>query len=360
MNIAILGSGNGGCAVAFDYANRHHTVRLFDFSSFPGNINRIHQQGGIYAEGELTGFAPIAYAGHDIERAMHDADMIYVVGPAYSTRAFAETCKPYLRKGQTVIVCPGSCLGSIEFKHSAGLDLRDDDIVVAETSTLPYAVRLVEPGRIHIFLKLKGGLFISGLPARTTPRIIENIREIYPTIAPAKNVLQTSLQNGNPVIHPAITLLNTALIERTKGDFLFYEEGVTPAVGRLIKAIDEERLAIGRALDVEVLSEPDLGYIQGYMTESSYDRGYVEAPGFRGIKAQQSLEHRYFEEDVGYSLVFWQSLAEQIGVPTPSIAALIRMVSVVMERDYLTQGKRTMESLRLAGYTVEELTRLLA
>jgi opine dehydrogenase len=71
-------------------------------------------------------------------------------------------------------------------------------------------------------------------------------------MAPAGNVLQTSLQNGNPVIHPAITLLNAALIERTGGDFFFYEDGVTPAVGRLIEAVDRERISIGRALGVDI------------------------------------------------------------------------------------------------------------
>jgi opine dehydrogenase len=183
---------------------------------------------------------------------------------------------------------------------------------------------------------------------------------VYPAMAPAKNVLQTSLQNGNPVIHPVITLLNTALIERTKGDFLFYEEGVTPAVGRLIKAIDQERIAIGRALNIEVIPEPELGHMQGYMAEPTYDRGYAKAPGFRGIKAQRSLDYRYFYEDVGYGLVFWQSLAEQIGVETPHISAVTRLASVLMEQDYLAQGKRTMKSLGLSEYTVEELEQLLA
>jgi len=246
-----------------------------------------------------------------------------------------------MRAGQTVIICPGSCLGSIEFKRGAGLSLRDETIIVAETSTLPYAVQLVEPGRIHMFLKIKDGLFISGVPARVTQRIIAQVGEVYPFIKLARNVLQTSLQNGNPVIHPAITLLNTALIERTRGAFLFYEEGVTPAVGRVIKAIDEERIAIGRALDLEIISEPELGLMQGYMLEASYDRGYAEAPGFRGIQAQASLDHWYLHKDVGYSLVFWQSLAEQIGVATPSIAALIRLASVVMGQDYRQQGQRT-------------------
>ena len=180
MRIAVLGSGNGGCAVAFDCAAHRHSVSLFDFDTFPDNIKRIRQQGGIRAEGELEGFAPVAYAGHEIDKALTDAEIIYVVGPAYSTGPFAEACRPYLRRDQIVIVCPGSCMGSIEFKNGAKLGLRDQDIVVAETSTLPYAVRIVGPGRIRVFLKVGDGLFIAAVPSRNVPRVIEKIRDLYP------------------------------------------------------------------------------------------------------------------------------------------------------------------------------------
>jgi opine dehydrogenase len=360
MNIAVMGSGNGGCAVAFDWAIHKHRVYLFDFDRFPDTIEAIQRQGGIYAEGELEGFAPVQYAGHDIERALDNVEVICLVGPAYSTRPFAEACRPYLRKGHVVLVCPGSCMGSLEFKNGARLDLRSRDIIVAETSTLPYAVRAVEPGRIRVFLKVKGGLFLAAVPSRDTRQVLERIQGIYPALVTAKNILQTSLQNGNPVIHPTITLLNAALIERTKGDFFFYEEGVTPAVGRLIKAVDRERMAIGREPNVDVTPEPDVGYVQGYMAERSYDRGYAEAPGFRGIKAQSSLDHRYFREDVGFGLVFWRSLAEQIGVETPAISAVVQLASVLTGQDYLAQGKRTMASLGLSRYTIEELECLFA
>lgn len=359
MKIAVLGSGNGGCAVAFDCATHEHEVRLFDFSGFPENIKGIQQQGGIRAEGKLEGFAPIKYAGHDIHEALKGAEIIYIVGPAYSTKPFAEVCRPFLSDGQIVIVCPGSCMGSIEFKNAAHLNLHDKGIVVAETSTLPYAVRLVKPGRIRVFLKVQDGLFVAAVPSCRTPLVIQNIRDVYPDIAPAKNVLQTSLQNGNPVIHPTITILNAALIERTKGDFFFYEEGVTPAVGRLIKVIDQERIAIGQAINIEVIPEPYLGCMQGYMAEPSYDKGYSEAPGFRGIKAQTSLDYRYFHEDVAYGLVFWKSLAEQVGVDTPHISAVIQLASVLMEQDFLSQSKRTMTSLELSGYSAVELEQLL-
>ncbi len=359
MNIAVLGSGNGGCAVAFDCAMHGHHVRLFDFKTFPDNIRAVQGQSGIHSEGELEGFAAVEYAGHDIAEALEDAEIIYAVGPAYSTRPFAEACRSHLRHGQTVIVCPGSCMGSVEFKNGAGLDLRDSDVVVAEASTLPYAVRIIEPGKIRIFLKVKRGIFLAALPSSETSRVLDAIESVYPAMTAAKNVLQTSLQNGNPVIHPSVTLLNAALIERTQGDFYFYEDGVTPAVGRLIKAVDEERITLGEALDVHVISEPELGYMQGYMAEPTYDRGYSEAPGFKGIKAQSSLDYRYFNEDVGFGLVFLQSLGEQIGVETPAISAVIHLASSLMERDYKAEGQRRMESLGLSGRSADELKRLL-
>jgi opine dehydrogenase len=360
MNIAVLGSGNGGCAVAFDCAAHGHQVSLFDFEQFPQSIAAVRNHGGIHCEGVLEGFQPVASAGHEIEKALAGADIIYAVGPAYSTRPFAEACRPFLKQGQIVIVCPSSCGGSVVFKNGAGLDLRDTGIVVAETSTLPYAVRLLEPGKIRIFNKLTGGLFLATVPAKNTAYVLEQVRDVYPTMSAAKNILQTSLQNGNPVIHPTITLMNVAQIERTRGDFDFYHDGVTPAVGRLIEAVDQERIAIGKKLGVEVMPDPQIGVMQGYMLEATYDSGFNTAPGFEGVKAQSSLDYRYFNEDVGYGLVFLRKLGEQVGVATPVISAVITVASVLMKRDYLGEARRTMATLGLAKRTAKELQDLLA
>jgi opine dehydrogenase len=219
---------------------------------------------------------------------------------------------------------------------------------------------MVGPATIKVFLKLKGGLYIAAVPANGTVKVMAAVSDVYPALLPARNILQTSLQNGNPVIHPTVSLLNAALIERTQGDFYFYEEGITPAVGRLLKGIDQERMAIGRQLGLKILSEPELGTVQGYMNEATYDRGYVEAPGFQGIKAQSQLDHRYIQEDVSYGLVFWQKLGEQIGVETPNVTVVIQLASTLMGRDYLKEAPRTMNSLGLSGLTPEELTRILA
>lgn len=58
--------------MAFDCASHGHEVRLFDFPQFPGNIEVIASQGGIHAEGDISGFSSIAYAGHDIDEALSE------------------------------------------------------------------------------------------------------------------------------------------------------------------------------------------------------------------------------------------------------------------------------------------------
>jgi opine dehydrogenase len=355
MKIAVLGAGAGGTAVAFDCASHGHEVRLFDFPQFPANIAAIDRQGGIHAEGDLSGFAAVASSGHDVDEALLGAELVYVVGPAFSTVPFGKAVAGKLSAGQTVIVSPGSCGGALAFKKAAGLALEDDSIRVAETHTLHYAVRLTEPGRIRVFLKLKAGNLLAALPSRHTEDVLALIADVYPTMESAKNVIQTSLQNANPVIHPAVTLANAARIEGTGGDFLFYEEGVSDATGRLIESVDRERIAIGVKLGIEIASDPAMGMRQGYMLADNYGAAYREAPGFLGIGAQPQLDHRYLHEDVGYGLVFMSRLARQVGVETPTMDAIIQVASVLMARDYASEAPRTPDALGIGDLSAEEL-----
>ena len=358
MKISVLGAGAGGTAVAFDCAAHGHEVRLFDFEQFPDNIAAIAAQGGIKAEGDIEGFGPVVCSGHDVDEALEGAELIYVVGPAYSTEPFGKAVAGKLSAGQTVIVSPSSCGGALAFKRAAGLAIDDAAVRVAETSTLHYAVRLTAPGEVRVFLKLKAGNLLAALPGQHTADILGMIADVYGSMEPADSVLQTSLQNANPIIHPAVTLSNAARIEMTGGDFLFYEEGVSDSVGRLIEALDEERIAIGKKLGLTILPDPEMGMRQGYMLEANYGSGYRKAPGFLGIGAQPQLDHRYLNEDVGYGLVFMSKLGRQVGVETPAIDAVIRVASIVMARDYRAEALRTPESLSIGELSAEQLSAL--
>jgi opine dehydrogenase len=355
MHVTVIGAGNGGMASAFDFAQHGHDVALFAPPHYGDNVVAVADAGGIRASGDLEGFAPIRYAGHDAGEAMAGAELVVVVGPAYATESQAVDAAPYLTEEMAVLVCPGSGAGAIAFKRAAGLALDDDRIVIGETHTLPYAVRVTEPGVINVFLKLTTDVYLAAMPRAGTDRLYDLVHDVWPAVEKAESVFQTTLQNGNPVIHPAVTLLNAGLLERTGGDFLFYEEGVTESVGRLIEAVDDERLAIAAALGVTVLSEPAIGMKQGYMLEHNYSTGYSTAPGFLGIKAQSQLDHRYLTEDVGYGLIFFTELAARLGVPTPAMEAVVTIASVVLGRDFRAEGARTLATLGLDGLSAEEL-----
>jgi opine dehydrogenase len=355
MNVTVIGSGNGGMAVGFDWAQHGHRVALYADAAHADNIESVRAEGGITSRGRLEGFAPVAYCGTDVAVAMDGAEVVLVVGPAFATEEFGHVLAPHLRAGMTVVICPGSCGGALAFKRAAGLAVQDGTVIVGETSTLPYAARSDGAGNVHVFHKFDRGLFAAAVPRSGNGMLLEILRQVYPSTSEAATVFQTSLQNGNPVIHPAVTLMNAGLLERTGGDFRFYEEGVTRSVGRVMEAVDNERLAIAAAFGVKLLAEPDLGVMQGYMTESNYSTGYSRAPGFRGIKAPATIDSRYLTEDVGYSLVFFTDLARRLGVPTPTMDAIIDISSVVLARDLRSDGARTMSSLGLDQLSTEQL-----
>lgn len=356
MRVTVLGSGNGGTAAAFDWASHDHEVALWDFPEFPSNVAAIASAGAIEGRVRFEGIAPVRYAGHDLDAALAGTQLILVVAPAYAHEALGKALRDRVPADAMICVLPSACNGAIIVKQALGLDLSDDSVVIGETHTLPYGCRLVAPGVIRVTTRLADGMFAAALPSRHTDALIERLRLVWPFVEPAANVLQTTLQNANPVLHPAIMLLNAARIEDTGGDFLFYTQGVTAGTARLIEEIDSERLQLGRALGLQLIGDPDLGVRQGYLSEATYLHGYNHGVGFAGSRAPSTLDFRYLTEDVPYGMVFTSELARQVGVPTPAIDGVIAVASAMLGVDFRAQGKRLPAQLGLGHVTSADHT----
>ncbi len=356
MKIAILGSGNGAHAAAFECAEKGHDVYMFDFPQFRKSIDAIAEAGGIYATGKLSGFQKVAYAGTDISQVVPGAELIIAVGPSYSTEPFAKACAPYVTEGQDYIMMPGSCMGALTFKNALGLAVTDNRISVSETNTLPYAVRITGPATIEVYHKLLAACTIATLPREKGAKVFDAVKPIFCGLEKAESVLQTTLANSNPIIHPVVTTLNAGLIERTHGDFEFYHEGITPAVGNLMEAFDNERASIAAGLGLSVEKSPQKAFRQGYADKviEDYCLNYSTSAGFAGIKAQSQLDHRYYTEDLGCTMIFWIELADRIGVEVPAMKALVTIVSLMMKRDFWAEAPRTLKTLGLDNYTKED------
>ncbi len=187
------------------------------------------------------------------------------------------------------------------------------------------------------------------------------LNECYPQFTPAKNVLETSLSSANMVLHPPIMLLNAGYLERSKGDFLFYIHGASPSVAHVIEIIDAERLAVGKALGIDLVSVKDAAYAKyGAQGNNLYETLQDCKPywDYSSARAPHSLNSRHLTEDVPYGLVPLASLGSLLGVPTPAIKNFIDLASLVNEEDYWKIGL-TIEKLGLENFTAEQIKSLV-
>jgi opine dehydrogenase len=158
-------------------------------------------------------------------------------------------------------------------------------------------------------------------------------------------------------------LMNAGWIEHTGGGFLFYKEGITPAVGRVTAAIDAERLAVARALGVPATPFLEIFHDAGLTTEAAMRSGSIsracrESAPNATLKSPPSLDHRYVHEDIGYGLVPIAALGRLAGVPTPVIDAHIALLSAAMGIDYAMTGL-TLGRMGLAERRPAELLRFV-
>jgi opine dehydrogenase len=169
------------------------------------------------------------------------------------------------------------------------------------------------------------------------------------------NVLEADLQNINAVLHPPGMICAGAWIEATGGDFRFYGEATTPAVARVLDAVDHERLALCRRFGLPAVPFPELFRRAGFTGTHDTVFNAVRYSGpIQAIKAPAGLDHRYLHEDVGWGLVPWLHLADATATPAPTIRALVQLAGVLNGVDYATTGL-SLAGMGLAGMGAEEI-----
>jgi len=359
LTVTVVGAGNGGLAMAADLALTGHRVRLYNRG--PERLAPVLERGGIELErGDLRpdaegpALAVLEKVTSDPAEAVRGARLLMVVVPATGHRQVAEACAPHLSDGQVVVLNPGRTGGALEFK--ATLEERGcrADVVVAEASTFLFASRAVGPARAHIH-GVKRQVTYAALPASRNPEVGALLDRLYPgRFVPASSVLETSLDNIGAVFHPAITLLNTGRIEDDAAGFEFYRQGASPSVSRVIEAVDTERCRVARALGVPHVTALEWMRLSYGIEARNLRDALSSNPGYAGIPAPSQLNHRYLTEDIPASLVPMASFGHLLGVPTPSIRALIDLASAIHGVDYFTVG-RTVERLGLTGPTAADI-----
>jgi len=358
--IAVLGAGNAGYACSADLSLAGYKVNLFEAPKFKVNIEPILKHNGIEITGQARqGFAKLNKVTTNIKEAIEDVDIILVVVPAFAHKFMAEMCAPYLKDGQIIILNPGHTGGSLEFAVTLQKLGVKKAVRLAETMTLTYATRRTGPAQVKVFILVKKLLF-AAFPSKYTEEVADVFKDLYPSIVPAKNVLETGLTNINSILHTPGMILNAGWIEHSKGGFSFYTQGLTQSVGRVCEAIDEERLNLMETLGFKRISLVKWYNMTGYtpLKNVSISEALRASKQQEEFKAPDNMKHRYLVEDVPYGLVPMASIGNMLNSPTPIINSLINLSSIINNTDYWKDGL-TVDKLGIQGLSGGELNEFL-
>jgi hypothetical protein len=141
---------------------------------------------------------------------------------------------------------------------------------------------------------------------------------------------------------------------------LFWGEGATESVVRLIDALDGELLALRHALGhADHRRYRDFLIAQGLAPDSGDLYRVMRAGGItRSCRPSGDITalHDRLALEVGYCLVLASSLGAAIGVDTPVIDGHIAVSDALLQRSFRTEG-RTLARLGLAELNADRLTR---
>ena len=245
MRVAILGAGAiafGGAAYLTD---RGHDPILWSPS---GRRTRDLAAGTpLVATGALEGeFRP--RIASSCGEAIDGADAIFVALPANGHRAVFDAAAPHIGPGQVVVISGHLSFGALYLAKK--LAERELQVPITAWGTTVTTGRQPGPTQVKI-ANIRKKVDAATVPTRASDHGLAVCRELFgDRFVPRADLLAISLSNLNPQNHMGIALLNLTRMER--GEAWGQSQNLTEAVGRLLEALDAERLAIARAIGAEV------------------------------------------------------------------------------------------------------------
>ncbi|MGN7295790.1 NAD/NADP octopine/nopaline dehydrogenase family protein [Ferdinandcohnia sp. SAFN-114] len=343
MSFAVIGAGNTGQAIAAYLSLQGKKVKLYSRSPVKAEILSFQ---GLELKGIYSGKVPIQASPH-IKEVIEDAEYIIIATTASGHKPIFKKLKPHLKENQTIAIFPGYW-GAIECREVLGNDIEEKNLTIAETSAMPFISKAESTGTVTIS-RIKQNVQISVIPTSKNRTISKYFLETFPQLISANNVIETSLNNSNVVVHTPITLFNASRID-SASEFRFYGDGTSPLTVSYVEKLDEERIRLAEHFNIETQS---ILSILNEFYKTDFPTLLEALPGlFPDGLAPTTLDYRYITEDIPYGLVPISELSRKIGLETPYTDSLISTASLLMEKDFRSDG------VSFEGHTAEDINRL--
>jgi len=377
--VAVLGGGACAQAFAAEFSLAGYKVRLYELPELaPQSLGTVLATHEIEFGGTQTNFKWFRRAGiarvdvvtTEIAEALEGAGLVIVAIPAKGHQPFFEKMIPCLEDGQVISIFPDN-FGSLMLRKMMRDNGCNVDVIIGGWSSMPYGVRVVEPGKLDCVMRTRE-LLGDALPSKDGDRFFELLKGIPAfdgaiELKRGDTLIGVDLSNPNPVVHVPGSILNVGAMEVSemegtlgipKGKYSMYKYGMSPAVARVQFAFYQEERKIADAMGVKMAE---------YRQDQFFWKGGIMGVEFWGpfvdvimppIVGPTSIEHRYFTEDIPVGTVMRYNLAKKFGVEVPVIESMILLGSAICERDFFREG-RSLKELGIEDLSREQIARYL-
>ncbi len=267
--------------------------------------------------------------------ALAGAEAVVVAVPGYGHRAVLDAAAPFLRDDQLVVFSSHMSLSAL---YLAGLlHKRGLTTPIAVLGTTVTTGRQTAPDAVAVN-SIRARLDVAVLPDSASAKGMEVCRALFgDRFVPRRGLLAIALSNLNAQNHLAIALCNLTRMEL--GESWGQNRHITPAVARLIEALDAERLAIAAAFGVEVRTIHEHFHLSFHVPKGPFaEMTHALAQRSGDVNGPTTLDSRYVTEDVPFGLVPTIRLAALAGVPVPLHESGVRLMSALYGRDFTAEN----------------------
>lgn len=358
--ITIIGGGNGGLTAAYHFTKEGNNVCLYDSMEYSENIfgvinkgNNIEALGNVNGMNcDMAGIEKIEIITTSIEEAMKYSKIVILVVPSYAQEIVFEKLYMYL-DDHILVTMPGNfaSLAYNKILEDKGVERK---AVFVDAISIPWACRIECEGGVAIY-GTKTHLPLGVFPANAGEKTIAQLEELFPL--PLKlldNVMAAGMENINFGGHPLLSVLNMGIMENFDGKFNYYKDTCSIATSKAVNIMEQERIALGKAIGVNVT--PELEAMNTlYNTEyaSVYELNRSSSAHSK-IGAPSNSQHRYITEDVPYLIVPCYSLGKVMGIESPMMYSCVTIAGAYNGKNYFESGRNTM-SMGIDGKSREEI-----
>jgi opine dehydrogenase len=341
MKVAVLGGGSAGQGIA-GYLGLHGcTVSLYNRT--PSRIEHLMHSKTLEVSGLVEGSVELKSVSSMLKNVVEGSEYILITARAFGHEFCVRESLPYIQKNATILVFT-PYFAALRL-HSLLQDAGRTDIALAETTLLPLASQVITPGHVRIS-GIKSKLRIAAFPANHTHEVFNSLHPILPQLFAGKNVLETSLENYNPVFHVPIAHYNIREIEEHSDSFLFYHSGISQKIAHVIDAVDSERMQLITALGLNLMTAREM--VKDYYGVSG-DSTYEIIKNWKAVESYVLPDPlSYVREELFFGLVPLVSLSEQLHIPAETTKMLVTSWSLLNQESFWEKGI-TVQNLGVGG-----------